>query len=103
MPLIKRDTSKKAKATKAVRRSSKAAKKTVKAWGIKKVVQKVVPKRALLAIGGGLAGLGALLTVRRKKKSEAAPAPTWTPPPAPPAPPAGAPSTEPPPVPPQQS
>ena len=93
---IKRDKSRKARAQKTARKSTKAAKKTVKAWGVKKVVQKVVPKRALLAIGGGLATVGALFAAR-KRKAKAPEPPAWSPPPPVPA---EAPSTDPPPAPP---
>jgi hypothetical protein len=75
MKLINRKKSKKARAV-------GAAKKTAKAWGVKKVVEKVVPKRALLAVGGGLATLGALFAAR-KRKAKAPEPPAWTPPPPP--------------------
>lgn len=86
MKLIKRNKSKRARAV-------GATKKTVKAWGVKQVVQRVVPRRALLAIGGGLAGVGALFAAR-KRKAKAPEPPAWTPPPPPPPAPTETPSTE---------
>jgi hypothetical protein len=88
MTLIKRNTSKRAKAQKVVTKKGKAAKKSAKRWGIKRAVQKFVPKRVAVLAGGAVAAVAGALAVKKRKGSSDTPAYTPpTPPPAPPEPP----------------
>src|SRR4051794_27849350 len=93
MSLLKRSTSKRDKARKVVSQKTKSAKKSARRWGLKQAVQKVVPKRALLVVGGLLAGIGAVVFKKRGSSGGAA-APPPPPAPAPPPPPPPPPPTE---------
>jgi hypothetical protein len=88
MTLIKRNTSKHAKAKKVVAKKGKAAKRSARRWGISKAIHKVVPKRVAVLAGGAVAAVAGALAVKKRKASSETPAYTPpTPAPAPPAPP----------------
>jgi uncharacterized protein with ACT and thioredoxin-like domain len=75
MSVLNRTTSKPAKARKTVATKAKKTKKQVRRWGIKKVVQKFVPKRVVVIAGGAFAAVVAATVAKKKRKGPDSPQP----------------------------
>jgi hypothetical protein len=67
MSILSRSTSKRDKARRAVRKKSKQAKR----WGVRKTVQKVVPKRVLVIFGGAGTAVAAATVAKKRSGSSA--------------------------------
>lgn len=105
--LKNRTTRKRDKARRAVAKQSKAAKKSVRRWRVKKAVQNLASTRLAVAAAGAFAAVAGAVALKKRKGSSAPPAytppvasptpptPPSTAPPVPPAPPAAPPETTP--------
>jgi hypothetical protein len=70
MSLIKRSNRKRDKARKAVRSTTKSARRTVKRKGAATLAKKLVPRRLLVLLGGAGAATLAIVTLRKRKGSD---------------------------------
>jgi len=84
---LRKQQSKGGQARKAVAKKTKSTKKSVKRWGIKKILARVIPKRALVIAGGAAAAVAGALALKKRGGSSETPSyepPSAAPPPPPP-------------------